>query len=1137
MENQESVNSSGQNLAMEEVLTAHDTAEESARVHQELDAEKEQDTARAEQDNIRAFDELINAMRVNTLTKRDAGTRFETLIQDWLRLDAAYSDLFTAVLTYKDWAKHHPELTSSARDTGIDLVGVNAGGDGYTAIQCKLYQKDRQVSKADIDSFISASDKKYFTRRLLIATNTDWSPNVLTDLRSKTVPVEVISYDKLAHSNVNWAAYTQGEKALMPVRRLRGYQKECIDKVLKGFETADRGKLIMACGTGKTFTSMKLVEQLAAQQADCRSFVLFLVPSLSLLSQTLTDWKRNCALAITAFAVCSDSTTGKVDGHDPDNLTKVDELAYPATTQADKLYKEVTKALNEQPQNHLTVIFSTYQSIAVIHEAQQLGMAEFDLIISDEAHRTCGISYSDDLTDDGLEADSAAGAGKADTAADGTGKDSEREESYFILVHDNEFIRSRKRLYMTATPKIYGEEARIQAAKDAGLQIYSMDDEKIYGKTFATISFTQAIDLHCLVDYKVIVMSISESVFTEDNELFTQIEAMSGLSVNNATRIIGLWRALTKLDFKEEQGTGKNPMKRAVAFAQCIERSDKPHVSSSKVFTAYCAEVIDAYKQREKAFLQKELGDKFDEQEYAQTHGLQIEARHIDGSMNAVQKDELLSWLREEPAEDQCRMLFNVRCLSEGVDVPALDAVAFLSARRSVVDIVQTVGRVMRTAPGKERGYVILPVVVPSGVEPSYILEHNQKFEVVWKVLNALKSIDSTFGRAVDVENCRINPERIEVIAVSHDKIKPKGKKAGGGSGRKKPGEDDYKEPIQTMLELERDRYFEFEEELKTRIVKRVGNRMKWEDWVEDVGEICQTQINHIKKIVQKDPSSRQALNEFKAELGRTLNGEPDDDAVIEMLGQHVIIKPVLDALFDAYPFAEQNPISRAMTQVLDKLDKQAMKACRKLLEPFYGDVKRLLSAQTGKDELGRQTFIKEVFDNFFKKAFPRMQDKLGIVYTPLEIVDFMNKSAAWLLEKEFGRSINEPGLHILDPFTGTGSYIVRLIQSGLIDEEHLKYKYEHDLHAHEIVPLAYYIAALNIETAYHAVMQTDQDYKPNDVLLWTDTFAAHPANDLFQSALQLNNQKLQKELGTDIQVIIGNPPYSVGQASQNDNT
>lgn len=1063
------------------------------------------DTVNESYDNSLAFDELIDKIRKSSNTARDYGTKFETLIKDWFTRDGAYSDMFTEIHTYSEWAATHPELAINAKDTGIDLVGTNASDGQYSAIQCKMYATDHRVSKADIDSFVSASDKSYFTKRFIVATNESWSDNVKKDLIQKTVPITIISHSELASSNVNWKSYESGRFENLKKRVPRSYQKEAISQTILGFKNHDRGKLIMACGTGKTFTSMKIVEEYPGKGG----LVVFLVPSLSLLSQTLTDWKRNCDIHINAFAVCSDSSTGKANSHDVDSLTTVDQLAYPATTDANALVNNVMSSL--QHEEDLTVIFSTYQSIQVISDAQGKGLPEIDLIICDEAHRTAGNYFVED-----------------------------NNESYFTKVHDNSFIKAKKRLYMTATPKIYGNISKEQE-KSSDLVLYSMDDESVFGPTFSTVSFTRAIDLGCLVDYKVVVLTLDESLLEKDYD-FLSTNNIGGISIKNAGKIVGIWRALSKMDLQSESSISGDfsPMKRAVAFAQVIDPSKDSDKASSKEYADYFNAVIDRYKDREKVFLKKRWGKKFSDEEYDEAHKLQIETMHIDGSMNATEKDSRLTWLRSEPDENKCKILFNVRCLSEGVDVPSLDAVVFLSPRKSQVDIVQTVGRVMRIAPNKKRGYVVLPIVVPTGVSPDLVLNRNKDFDVVWQTLNGLKSIDSSFSRAVDGELEKINSDRIEIISISDKKFSHK-KGADSESSVTKRGKskksfekstdvDTDNDTYQTGFDFERDEFLE--EEIRSRIIKRVGNRKEWSDWAEEVGEICQTQIKHINKIVNENASSKKALDKFTEELKATLNGNITQDAVIEMLGQHVVIKPVLQALFKEYPFAEQNPISKALTEMLDKLDKKGMKRCTELLEPFYGDVNRRMESAT--DAETRQTIIKDMFDKFFKTAFPKMRDKLGIVYTPVEIVDFINHSVADLLDKEFGLNIGEPNVHILDPFTGTGTFIVRLLQSGLIKPEDLKYKYENEIHAHEIVPLAYYIAAMNIETAYHELCE-DEEYKPNDILVWTDTFANNEESDLFKTSLADNNKNLSRENLEDVRVIIGNPPYSVGQESQND--
>ena len=859
----------------------------------------------------------------------------------------------------------------------------------------------------------------------------------------------------------------------------------------------------MACGTGKTYTSLKIAEK----QVGKGKLVLFLVPSLSLLSQTLTDWKQQCIYPVKAFAVCSDSSTGKADLEDLESLTVGSELSYPATTDAMTLGKEVTKALENK--NAMTVIFSTYQSIDVIHQAQNLStdaVKEFDLVVCDEAHRTAGGHFTDE------------------------------KEAVFTRIHNNDYVKAKKRLYMTATPKIYGSNAKKQN-EEGDIVLYSMDDKDVYGETFHSINFTQAVRLGSLVDYKVIVLTVNESMIGDKNDPDDlALGAQGGLSVSNAAKVIGCWRALSKRDLQGEISLGDDlqPMRRAVGFAQVIEPSEKYDKVSSKQFTQEFQNTIERFKDK----LRKEIKS-LDEAFFNEQNGLICDTRHIDGSMDATEKANRLEWLRADTEEGRCKILFNVRCLSEGVDVPSLDAVLFLSPRKSMVDVVQTVGRVMRTSKNtkKERGYVIIPIVTPAGIPADSVLDNNKDFETVWQVLRALKSIDEDFGSMVDGQLKTVNSEKLEVICLT-DKKFTRQSSSGGGDGKNKPkrrkpprGGNDVPNS-QLALPFGRDSILE--EDIRARIVKKVGNRKEWSDWAEDVGRICEEQVKHIKSVLD-DPAneaSRKKFDEFSKELKNTLNGELSREEILDMLGQHIVTKPVMDALFSKFPFTEKNPLSKAMSTMLESLDKEGMKSATKLLEGFYNSVK--LRAKNIKTSEGRQTVILELFDKFFKTAFPKLRDKLGIVYTPVPVVDFINNSVADILKKEFGTTIDAPDVHILDPFTGTGTFLTRLMQSGLIPKDKLNEKFKNDIHANEIVPLAYYVASMNLESTLHELVP-NLEYEPNPVMIWTDTFADHDPKSFFSTSLSENNARLAKTNELDIRVIIGNPPYSVGQDSQND--
>jgi predicted helicase len=1053
-------------------------------------------------DNHQALDILLQRMEEASLTARDKGTRFETLIKDWFKKERTYSDLFSKVQTYAEWAKENPTLAPNAKDIGIDLVATlqNEEGDAFAAIQCKFYAKDAIVPKGAIDSFIASSSKKFFKQRYLVATNETFTDNVRAEFSHLTPPVTFITRETLGNSMVDWAEYlkTNTLKAQAP-RKLRPYQRDAVKDVLKGFETADRGKLIMACGSGKTYTSMKIAEEMEGEGG----FVMFLVPSLALLSQTLSDWKQNCKFDINAFAVCSDTTIGKKSG-DLDSLTSQSELSYPSTTDAESLAKNVVKLRRRNPKA-MTCIFSTYQSIAVVSEAQKkYGMEDIGLVICDEAHRTCG------------------------------GRFVTEEETEFTKIHSDDFIRARKRLYMTATPKIYGEKAKSQEA-EGEVTLYSMDDETVFGKTFHTISFSDAVNLGCLVDYKVIVLGVEEDIV--GNKYTYQDVENGGMRISDFGKVIGSWKALSKQGLHKEISLGEDvqPMKRLVGFAQVIEPNKKYDKVSSKLFANNFQKIINKFTEAQKekdpeAFL-KQYGE-------CPTN---VITRHIDGSMDATEKSSLLDWLRADVEDGQAKILFNVRCLSEGVDVPSLDGVIFLSPRKSQVDVVQTVGRVMRTAQGKQRGYVIIPIVTPSGVSPDMVLDNNKDFDTVWQILKALKSIDTHFSEKVDGKIGVINPDTMEVICISNGEIRKKGSKDSGAMPKPRQGKkgDDGEgdEPKQGEIEF-LPRNNELEEAIKARIVKKVGNRREWEDWAEDVGEVCRTQIEHIHEVVNapQNVASKKSLEEFTGELKATLNGDISEDDAIEMLGQHIVTKPILDALFQEYPFTEKNPISKALSTMLVKLDKAGLEKTNQVLKSFYDSVRyKAQIIQASEDPLAsRQALVLELFDKFFKFAFPKMRDKLGIVYTPVQIVDFINQSVDDILKQEFGVSIADKNIKVLDPFVGTGTFLTRLLQSGLIPKDRIEDKFDTELFGNEIVPLAYYVASMNLEATIHQLLP-NKEYQPNSIMVWTDTFADNKRTDLFKTTLAENNERLAKQHLQDIRVIIGNPPYSVGQESAND--
>lgn len=1036
-----------------------------------------------------ALKNLLDTYRNAAVSEREKGTYFEELTVCYLRNEATYRDLYSDVWTYSEWASLQG---LDKRDAGIDLVAKTSGTGEIHAIQCKLYAEDYRLQKGDIDSFFTASGKKPFSQRLIITTTNNWSDHAESALVGQQPPVIKIDLNALEGSQIDWSKYQpKAAPVLKPKKTLRPHQATALASTEVGFQTADRGKLIMACGTGKTFTSLKIAEQ----QAGKGKRVLFLVPSLSLLSQTLTEWTQESETPLHSFAVCSDSDVGKKRTKDDDIVqTFTHELRYPATTEPARLAAEMAKRHDAE---HMSVVFSTYHSIDVISQAQKNhGLADFDLIVCDEAHRTTGATFDD------------------------------ADESTFVKVHDASFIRATKRLYMTATPRIYGDTAKASAEKD-NVALCSMDDETLYGKELYVITFSEAVKRGLLVDYKVIVLSVEEAHVSRRLQALLS-DADNQLKVDDAAKIIGCWKALAKQGLDNELTGDHEAMKRAVAFCQVIEVSKgaKTHKVSSKNIAGMFQAVVEAYQESEE-----------EDNTAAQ---LVCEAAHVDGSMNASEKESKLTWLKADLPENTCRILSNVRCLSEGVDVPALDAVLFLTPRGSQVDVVQSVGRVMRNAPGKKLGYVILPVVIPAGVEPHDALNDNKTYAVVWQVLQALRSHDDRFDAMVNkLDLIGKDTSKMEVIAIT-DKIDKKAKKTPAGQKNKNAGKGGFaigtvqkQTPKEEQVELQFE-IGEIEKAIYAKLVQKVGNRHHWEDWANDIAKIARTHIDRITGIVEnpENITEREAFKAFATELRDDLNNSINDEEVIEMLAQHLITKPVFDSLFKDYSFAQHNPMSLAMQRVLDVLQEHRLDKEADTLQKFYDSVK--LRAEGIDRADGKQKIIVELYDKFFRNAFPKMTERLGIVYTPVEVVDFIIHSVNHILQTEFGQTLGSDGVHIIDPFTGTGTFITRLLQSGLISKEQLAKKYNGEIHANEIVLLAYYIAAINIEAVYHSIV--GGDYQPFEGICLTDTFQLYEKEDLLGELLADNSGRRKKQKALDIRVIFSNPPYSGGQANENDN-
>lgn len=1033
------------------------------------------------------FLKVLDKYRKYSFSERDKGDRFERLMQAYLLTDPIYAPKFKHVWM---WNEFPGKKDFGGRDVGIDLVAYTIEGD-YWAIQCKCLQESAIIDKPAVDGFLATSSKTFkhdgthttkFSNCLWISTTNNWGPNATQAIQNQSPPVNRINLYDLEESAVDWEKLDNGisgEAARKTKYGLKAHQKEALEKVHEHFKTADRGKMIMACGTGKTFTALKIAEH----ETQGKGLILFMVPSIALLGQTLREWTAQADEDINAICICSDAeiTKDKKKDGDADYFSVVD-LALPASTNVKNIIKQF-QYLKAVDKKGMIVVFSTYQSIEVVSRAQaELSKQypeyeKFDLIICDEAHRTTGVSLDGE-----------------DTSA-------------FIKVHYEDSVSADKRLYMTATPRLYSDEAKGKAAQ-ADAILCSMDDEKLYGEEIYRIGFGEAVEKNLLTDYKVLILTVSE----KDVPLAVQrmvANKENEINSDDASKLIGCINALSKQILGDAgliKDSDPEPMRRAVAFCQNIKISKK---------------ITTIFNDTTEIYLDTLREDKKNEM-------VSVTSKHIDGTMTAPIRDGLLGWLKEKSAPNECRVLTNVRCLSEGVDVPSLDAVLFLSARNSQVDVVQSVGRVMRLAPGKKYGYIIIPVVIPNDVDPNQALDDNERFKVVWTVLNALRAHDDRFNATVNkIELNKNKPGQIIIGGV------------GGGDRIENQSEEVNKE-INKQLAIQ---FEQLQSVVFAKMVQKVGDRRYWEQWAKNVADIASRQVERINRLITEDETHQKEFSNFLSGLQKNINPSISEHQAVDMLSQHIITKPVFEALFDGYSFVKNNPISISMQTMLNLLQDQSFEKDADVLHKFYESVRMRASGIDNAE--GKQRIIVELYDKFFKTAFPKMVEQLGIVYTPVECVDFIIHSVNDILKKEFGRSVSDENVHILDPFTGTGTFITRLLQSGLIEQNDLERKYKYEIHANEIVLLAYYIAAINIENAYHDATIDPNDgigkekYTPFDGIVLTDTFQLGESDDstkLFAEMFPQNSERVARQKKAPLRVIIGNPPYSVGQKSANDN-
>ncbi|MCQ2671410.1 DEAD/DEAH box helicase [Helicobacter pylori] len=999
---------------------------------------------------------------------RHKGSLFEKISKQFL-LEHDSANEYESIDLWYDW-----KLRGKERDKGIDIV-ITTSNKECIAVQCKFHQNS--VSYNDISPFLtqlqSGVGEVRFKKGIIISTSnlTSEAIKAIEQIRSTGMGIDIdeITEEDFIYSQIDWEKFdptkTEDEIPLCDKKRPRPHQTEAINATKEYFSDPKnaRGKLIMACGTGKTYTSLKIMETLDPK------IMLFLAPSIALLSQTFREYAQEKSEPFYASIVCSDDKVGKSKDEDNDDI-KFSELPLKSSTRLEDILSVYEKA---QKENKRFIIFSTYQSALRIKEAQEAGLGGIDLIICDEAHRTVGAMYSSNERDD---------------------------KNAFTLCHSDKNIKAKKRLYMTATPKVYSESSKAKA-KEKDNVIYSMDDEEIFGEEIYMLNFSKAIALDLLTDYKVIILAVRKEnlsgVTNSVNKKISQLEAkgtkLDKKLINNefVCKIVGTHKGLAKQDLivldnenKEDNDLQNKadtaPSQRAISFCKSINTSKNIKDSFETIMECYDEEL------KKKSF-----------------KNLQIKIDHIDGTMNCKERLEKLENLNQFKP-NTCKVLSNARCLSEGVDVPALDSIVFFDGKSAMVDIIQAVGRVMRKAKNKKRGYIILPIALEeSEIENLDEAVNNTNFKNIWKVIKALRSHDPSL---VDEATFK---EKIKIF---------------GSDDSKK--QDDEKTLFDAIL------LQDLADAMYNVMPTKLGDRNYWENFTKKTGNIARTLNNRLKMIFDKNP---EFFHGFLTSLRENIHQNIKEDEALDMITSHIITKPIFDALFGDNI---KNPIAKALDKMVLKLSSLGLEGETKDLKNLYESVKT--EAAHAKSQKSQQELIKNLYNTFFKEAFKKQSEKLGIVYTPIEVVDFILRATNGILKKHFNTDFNDQSITIFDPFTGTGSFIARLLskENALISDEALKEKFQKNLFAFDIVLLSYYIALINIT---QAAQNRDSSLKNFKNIALTDSldYLEEKTN---KGALPLyEDLKENKEIKTtmekqNIRVIIGNPPYSAGAKSENDN-
>lgn len=623
---------------------------------------------------------------------------------------------------------------STSHDTGIDVVAINRAGE-YVAIQCKARQLDESgrggsIDKGEIDSFASASSDDFWSERWLV-TNGD-NPlgrnamaavpksrpiklvNIANDLQQQRT---VFTHEECPHGEPNPNGETQrqtktcmqNEAVSESVRILREHAQSDSGGLPKG---QARGKIILPCGTGKTRISLRIVEALT----PAGELSIVMCPSIALVAQIRREYLQyqHAETKIRPLAVCSDETAGYDPGKESSRNSASDPTVDNSNVSASEIKGQVTTDPAEiarwiRDKRHIgrvNIIFGTYQSGSRIAEALADTGTTARVLIGDEAHRTAGLRRKRRTNDAQLSPE-------------------EKRVRDFTLCHDNDAFPATYRVYQTATPRIY-DTRKVDRVRSEEWIVRSMDDETVFGVELYRKSYLEAVDNGWLSDYRIIALGVNDpDAFRQANLLAANTKSKGRRALTTSDYLRGLAFALAMGGATHGRENGAVPIRSCIAFMNTVDKSkNMAEDLQTEAVRKWLADWLQANRDGQPA--------------------AQYSLEHLDATSNVSTRENGKRRLAES-TDANPHGIINVGIFGEGTDSPSLNAVAFLEARKSPIDVIQAVGRAMRTAPGKEMGYIICPILIPPNADPEMWLSTSAKeegWQELGQILLALRAHD-----------------------------------------------------------------------------------------------------------------------------------------------------------------------------------------------------------------------------------------------------------------------------------------------------------------------------------------------------------------------------------------------------------